>query len=158
MLAWRLSSTLDAAFRVEALEKAPGCYGRPEILNTDQGSQFASFDFTGALTDAGVAISMDGRGRCADNVFIERPWRSLKCEAVYLHELADGFHARRVIGEWIAVSNAERPHPALGGRTPADAYAAGRPPVDIMDKAIALPTSPPAQQQQSNVINGFLAA
>ncbi len=142
VLAWWLSNTLDAGFCVEALEKAPGCYGRPEVLNTDQGNQFTSFDFTGALTDAGVAISMDGRDRCTDNIFIERPWRSLKCEAVHLHEIADGFHARRVIGDWIEFYNTERPHSALSGRTPADAYAAGRPPVDMMDKAIALPPIP----------------
>jgi putative transposase len=82
-----------------------------------------------------------------DNIFIERLWRSLKYEAVYLHEMTDGFAAERVIGEWIAFYNTERPHSALDGRTPAEAYSAGRP-VDMMDKAGALPTSPQAQQQQ----------
>lgn len=157
VLAWRLSNTLDARFCVEALNEALDRYGRPEIFNTDQGSQFTSFEFTGTLRDAEVAISMDGRGRCMDNIFIERLWRSLKYEAVYLHELADGFEARRVIGEWIDFYNTERPHSALAGRTPAEAYAAGWP-VDLMDKASALPTSPQAQQQQRILINTILAA
>ena len=133
VLAWRLSNTMDASFCVEALAEALGRYGRPEIFNTDQGSQFTGRDFTGALKDADVAISMDGRGRYMDNIFIERLWRSLKYEAVYLHELTDGFKAERVIGEWIDFYNAERPHSALAGATPAEAYGAGRP-VDMMDK------------------------
>ena len=113
-----------------------------------QGSQFTSFAFTRRLREAGIRISMDGRGRCMDNIFIERLWRSLKYEAVYLHEIADGFTARRVIGEWIGFYNTQRPHSALGGRTPAEAYR-GDTPVDMMDKALrALPTYPQAQQQQ----------
>ena len=157
VLAWRLSNTMDAAFCVEALNEALARYGRPEIFNTDQGSQFTSFDFTDTLRDAGAAISMDGRGRCMDNIFIERLWRSLKYEAVYLHELADGFAAARVIGEWIDFYNTARPHSALAGATPAEAYGAERP-VDMMDKPDGLPTSPPAQQQQQDVIDRFLAA
>jgi putative transposase len=157
VLAWRLSNTLDTRFCVEALNDALARYGRPQIFNTDQGSQFTSLEFTAALKDAGVAISMDGRGRCLDNVFIERLWRSLKYEAVYLHELADGFVAERVIGAWIAFYSDERPHSALAGCTPAEAYAAAKP-VDMMDKAGALPTSPQAQQQQQVMINGTLAA
>ena len=94
VLAWRLSNTLDASFCVEALEEALARHGTPEIFNTDQGSQFTGFAFTGRLRMAGVRISMDGRGRCLDNIFIERLWRSLKYEAVYLRELADGFEAR----------------------------------------------------------------
>ena len=109
----RLSNTLDAGFCTEALE---------EIFNTDQGSQFTSFAFTRLLRDAGIRISMDGRGRCMDNIFIERLWRSLKYEAVYLYEIADGFTARRVIAEWIGFYNTERPHSALGGRTPVEAW------------------------------------
>ena len=97
VLSWRLSNTLDARFCVDALSEALGRYGRPQIFNTDQGSQFTSLEFTSVLKDSGVAISMDGRGRCLDNVFIERLWRSLKYEAVYLHELSDGFAAQRVI-------------------------------------------------------------
>jgi putative transposase len=157
VLAWRLSNTLDARFCVEALTEAMEAHGSPGIFNTDQGSQFTSFDFTGVLKDAEVTISMDGRGRCMDNIFIERLWRSLKYEAVYLHELTDGFQAERVIGEWMEFYNSERPHSALAGRTPAEAYAAGQP-VDMMDKAYALPTYPPAQQQPAGMINGILAA
>ena len=99
---------------------------------------------------------MDGRGRCMDNIFIERLWRSLKYEAVYLHELTDGFIAERVIGEWIGFYNSERPHSSLDGKTPAEAYWDDRP-VDMMDKPDGLPTSPPAQQQRRGVINRVLA-
>ena len=100
---------MDAGFCAEALGDAQARYGQPEIFNTDQGSQFTSLDFTGVLKNASIRISMDGRGRCMDNIFIERLWRSLKYEAVYLHELTDGFHAERVIGEWIGFYNTERP-------------------------------------------------
>ena len=116
--------------------------------NTDQGSQFTGFAFTGRLQAAGVRISMDGRGRCMDNIFIERLWRSLKYEAVYLHDLADGFEARLLIDEWIGFYNTERPHSALAGKTPAEAYRSN-PPVDMMDKLLrALPTPSQAQQQR----------
>ena len=158
VLAWRLSNTMDAGFCVEALKEAMARHGRPEIFNTDQGSQFTSFEFTGSLKGAGVAISMDGRGRCMDNIFIERLWRSLKYEAVYLYDLTDGFVAERVIATWLDFYNTERPHSALDGATPAEAYWAGRP-VDMMDKASALPTSPQAQQQQKRCcMNEVLAA
>jgi putative transposase len=158
VLAWRLSNTMDARFCIDALNEALAEHGRPEIFNTDQGSQFTSLDFTGVLKDAAIAISMDGRGRCMDNIFIERLWRSLKYEAVYLHEMTDGFAAERVIGSWIRFYNGERPHSALDGRTPAEAYSAGRP-VDMMDNASALPTSPQAQQQQKAFnVNEVLAA
>ena len=165
VLAWRLSNTMDASFCVEALNEALARYGKPEIFNTDQGSQFTSFEFTGILKAAEIAISMDGRGRCMDNIFIERLWRSLKYEAVYLHELTDGFKAERVISTWINFYNTERPHSALADRTPAEAYGTGQP-VDMMDKASALPTSPQglarrfgqAQQPQQNMINRIQAA
>ena len=157
VLAWRLSNTMDASFCVEALNEALSKYGNPEIFNTDQGSQFTSFEFTGVLKDAEVTISMDGRGRCMDNIFIERLWRSLKYEAVYLFELTDGFRAERVIAEWIDFYNTERPHSSLDGRTPAEAYGVGRP-MDMMDKAHALPTSPQAQQPQQDMINRVQAA
>ncbi len=158
VLAWRLSNTLDAGFCTDALEEALERYGTPEIFNTDQGSQFTSFAFTGRLQAPGIRISMDGRGRCMDNIFIERLWRSLKYEAVYLHEIADGFTARRVIGEWIGFYNTIRPHSALGGRTPAEACRDGLP-VDMMDKPLrALPTYPQAQQQQQEErFKGILA-
>ena len=157
VLAWRLSNTMDASFCVEALEEALNRYGSPDIFNTDQGSQFTSFDFTGVLRQAEIAISMDGRGRCMDNIFIERLWRSLKYEAVYLHELTDGFKAERVIGEWIGFYNTERPHSSLDGDTPAEAYAVGWP-MDMMDKPRGLPTSPQAQQQQEDMVNRIQAA
>ena len=97
VLSWRLSNTLDAQFCVEALTEAPEHYGRPQIVNTDQGSQFTSLEFTTTLKNAGVAMSTDGRSRCMDNIFVERLWRSLRYEAVYVHELTDGFQAQRVI-------------------------------------------------------------
>ena len=142
VLAWRLSNTQDAGFCTDALDETLARHGAPEIFNTDQGSQFTSFVFTGRLQAAGIRISMDGRGRYMDNIFIERLWRSLKYEAIYLHEIADGFQARRLIRDWIGFYNAERPHSALRGRTPAEAYR-GETPVDMMDKPLrALTTSP----------------
>jgi putative transposase len=118
VLAWRLSNTMDAGFCVAALEDALAQHGRPEIFNTDQGSQFTGQAFTGALQAAGIRISMDGCGRWMDNVFIERLWRSLKHEDVYLKGYADGREAKAGIGEWIAFYNGVRPHMAHGGRTP----------------------------------------
>ena len=158
-LAWRLSNTLDASFCTDALDEVLAGHDAPEIFNTDQGSQFTSFAFTGRLQASGIRISMDGRGRCMDNIFIERLWRSLKYEAIYLHEIADGLQARRLIGEWFRFYNTERPHSALGGATPAEAYR-GEAPVDMMDKPLrALPTSPQAQQQQQEErFKGILAA
>ena len=158
VLAWRLSNTLDAGFCTDALDEALARHGAPESFNTDQGSQFTGLAFTGRLQAGGIRISMDGRGRFMDNIFIERLWRSLKYEAIYLHEIADGLTARRLIRDWVALYNAERPHAALGGRTPAETYRDG-PPVDMMDKPLrALPTSPQAQQQQEDRFKGILAA
>ena len=122
VLAWRLSNTMEADFCIEALEEAMARHGKPGIFNTDQGSQFTSPRFTEALTEAGVKISMDGRGRWLDNVFIERLWRSLKYECVYLHAFETGTEARAGIGRWITYYNTERPHSALGGRTPCEAH------------------------------------
>jgi putative transposase len=150
VLAWRLSNTMDVSFCLSALEEALAKFGRPEIFNTDQGSQFTSAAFTGALEKAGVAISMDGRGRWMDNVFIERLWRSLKHEDVYLKGYADGREAVRGIAEWIAFYNDRRPHQALAYRTPMTVWrdaAAGSKAVDMMDNACALPTCPQPQQQ-----------
>jgi len=157
VLAWRLSNTMDARFCIEALNDALAKHGKPEIFNTDQGSQFTSLEFTDTLREADIKISMDGRGRCMDNIFIERLWRSLKYEAVYLHELTDGFAAERVIGEWMDFYNTIRPHSALGSQTPAEAYEAERP-VDMMDKPNGLPTDPQAQQQTQDMIEAILAA
>lgn len=122
VLAWRLSNTMDASFCKEALDEAITKYGQPEIMNTDQGSQFTGAAWITTLTEADVKISMDGRGRYLDNIFIERLWRSLKQEAVYLHELTDGFVAERVIREWITFYNTDRPHTALERQTPDEAY------------------------------------
>ena len=101
VLSWRLSNTMHADFCVEALKEALDRYGPPEIMNTDQGSQFTGSAWITTLIETGVKVSMDGRGRCMDNIFIERLWRSLKQEAVYLEELTDGFKARSVIKNWI---------------------------------------------------------
>ena len=125
VLAWRLSNTMDASFCVQALDDALG-WRAPEILNTDQGSQFTSEAFADRVLGAGVRFSMDGRGRFLDNIFIERLWRSLKYEAVYLYELRDGPDAQRIIGSWIDFYNEVRPHSSLGGRTPGEAYREGR--------------------------------
>lgn len=122
VLEWRLSNTLDASFCVDALNEAIAKYGKPEIMNTDQGSQFTGSAWITTLTEADVKISMDGRGRYLDNIFIERLWRSLKQEAVYLRELQDGFQAKRMIKEWIRFYNTERPHTALDKRNPDDAF------------------------------------
>ncbi|WP_306121071.1 MULTISPECIES: IS3 family transposase, partial [unclassified Roseitalea] len=123
VLAWRLSNTMDADFCVAALEEAIARHGRPDIFNTDQGSQFTSFAFTTTLKDAGIRISMDGRGRWMDNVFIERLWRSLKYECVFLNAFETGSEARNGIGSWIDYYNRRRPHSTFGGRTPHEVHA-----------------------------------
>jgi putative transposase len=122
VLSWRVSNTMDAEFCIEALEEALERFGRPEIFNSDQGSQFTSPRFTGVLQEAGVRISMDGRGRWMDNVFIERLWRSLKYECIYLHAFETGSALRAGLREWIGYYNARRPHSTLAGRTPDEAY------------------------------------
>ena len=169
VLAWRLSNTMDSRFCVEALNEALSRYGSPEIFNTDQGSQFTSYDFTGVLKDAEITISMDGRGRCMDNIFIERLWRSLKYEAVYLHELTDGFVAERVIDEWFNFYNTECPHSSFDGQTLAETYGATRPVGKWSTGCAGLTTSPQvspvavsgipreATQQQQDLINRGLA-
>lgn len=122
VLSWRLSNTMDVLFCTEALKEALHCYGKPEIFNTDQGSQFTSFDFTDNLKAHDIKISMDGKGRWMDNVFIERLWRSLKYECVYLNAFDNGLQARRDIGEWLAFYNAKRPHSTFDGQTPDEVY------------------------------------
>jgi putative transposase len=124
VLSWRVSNTMDVEFCIEALEEALARFGRPDIFNTDQGSQFTSPRFTGVLRDAGVRISMDGRGRWMDNVFIERLWRSLKYECIYLHAFETGLELRAGLAYWIGYYNARRPHSTLAGRTPDEAYGA----------------------------------
>lgn len=122
VLAFRLSNTLSADFCMEALEEALAKFGRPEIFNTDQGSQFTSEQWIERLKDAGVAISMDGKGRWIDNVFIERLWRSVKYEEVYLHAYADGTEARTALTRYFRFYNAVRSHQSLDYRTPDEVY------------------------------------
>ena len=122
LLTGRLSNTLDARFCVEALEEAISKYGKPESMNTDQGSQYTGAGWITTLTEAKIKISTDGRGRYLDNISIERLWRSLKQAAVYLHEITDGFQAKRTIDNWIGFYNSERRHTALDKRTPDAAY------------------------------------
>lgn len=122
VLAWRLSNTMTVDFCVDALEDALQHHGPPEIFNSDQGSQFTSPDFTGVLLREGVAISMDGKGRATDNIFVERLWRSLKYEDVYLRDYATLSAASPGIGSWFRFYNERRPHQALGNHTPMDVY------------------------------------
>jgi putative transposase len=122
VLAWRLSNTLETSFCVEALREALARYGRPEIFNTDQGAQFTSEEFTSVLLDGGIKISMDGRGRCLDNVFVERLWRSLKYEEVYLYAYDSVREARAGIARYFEFFNDARPHEALGYQTPTSFY------------------------------------
>ena len=153
VLSWRLSNTMDASFCVAALEDALARHGRPEIFNTDQGSQFTGRAFTGTLEQAGIRISMDGRGRWMDNVFIERLWRSLKHEDIYLKAYADGREAKAGIAAWITFYNEQRFHQALGHRTPMRVWregmaaASNKGTVEMMDNAPALTTSPQPQEQ-----------
>src|SRR5476649_1362191 len=128
VLAWRLSITMEAAFCVEALEEALSCYGTPEIFNTDQGSQFTSAEFTGALLAKGIAISMDGKGAWRDNVFVERLWRTIKYEEVYLRAYDTVSDARGSLGRYIAFYNSRRPHSSLDRQPPDRAYF-NRPPL-----------------------------
>jgi putative transposase len=151
VLAWRLSNTMDTSFCLDALEDALR-KGRPEIFNTDQGAQFTSTAFTDKLEAAGVRISMDGRGRWLDNVFVERLWRSLKYEEVHLKAYANGIEARIGIGQWFRFYNERRPHQALGYKTPATAWATEGSPVDLplrLDDAGVSPTTPQGQQLQA---------
>jgi putative transposase len=122
VLSWRLSNTFDASFCVEALKEALSRFGSPEIFNSDQGSQFTSADFTALLRAAGVNISMDGKGRCIDNVFVERLWRSLKYEDVYLQAYTNLAEARAGIGRYFDFYNTRRRHMALAHQTPAAFY------------------------------------
>jgi putative transposase len=121
VLSWRLSNTLEGSFCTEALEEALGI-GRPEIFNTDQGSQFTANGFTSRLATPGIAISMDGRGRALDNVFVERLWRTVKYEEVYLRDYEDGWEAERSLGAYFEFYRVERIHQSLGYRTPAAVY------------------------------------
>ncbi len=122
VLSWRLSNTMDDYFCVEALNEALQCYGKPEIFNTDQGAQFTSAAFTDILKEQDIAISMDGKGRWMDNVFIERLWRSLKYEDVYLKAYDSVAHAKESINNWFNLYNKERRHQSLQKKTPDTVY------------------------------------
>src|SRR5271154_6089776 len=152
VLAWRLSNTMDTGFCIAALDEALARHGTPKIFNTDQGAQFTSAAFTGRLEAAGTAISMDGRGRFMDNIFIERLWRSIKYEEVHLKVYVDGREARAGIGFWMTFYNFRRPHQAMNNQMPMAVWRAGMDrieaaarPVDMplrLDNANALPTYP----------------
>ena len=122
VLSWRLSITMEVDFCIEAVEEALARYGKPEIFNTDQGSQFTSAAFTGLLLENGIAISMDGRGSWRDNVFVERLWRSVKYEEVYLRAYDSVAGARASLGRYFTFYNRKRPHSSLDARTPERAY------------------------------------
>ena len=147
VLAWRVSIGLESGFCVEALQDALDRYGPPEIFNTDQGVQFTSGDFIDELAGRGVRISMDGKGRFLDNIFIERLWRSLKYEEVFIKAYLSVGEARAGIGAWLRFYNDIRLHQALGYQTPREIFEAGLTCGDV-DNASALPTSPQAPQQQ----------
>lgn len=147
VLAWRVSTDMDKAFCIDALREALDRYGSPKIFNTDQGSQFTSAEFTGVLKSSCVRISMDGKGRYLDNIFIERLWRSLKYEDVYIKAYASVPEARRGIGGWLNFYNDERLHQALGYLTPREVFETSAPD-GYVDNASALTTSPQAHHQQ----------
>jgi len=147
VLAWRLSTGMETAFCVEALREALAEYGRPEVFNTDQGVQFTSAEFTGVLTASGIRISMDGKGRYLDNIFIERLWRSLKYEDIYIRAYPSVQEARHGIGGWLTFYNDERLHQALGYRTPREMFQASGT-YGYVDNTSALTTFPQAHQQQ----------
>jgi putative transposase len=127
VLAWRLSITLEVDFCIEAVEEALARYGKPDIFNTDQGSLFTSIDFIKMLKDADIAISMDGKGAWRDNVFIERLWRSVKYEEVYLYAYDTVSDSRAGIGKYFNLYNRRRPHSSLKRKTPDQVYYSQQP-------------------------------
>jgi len=143
VLAWRLSNTMDVHFCLDALEKALN-KGTPEVFNTDQGSQFTSQLFTGMPLERGVQVSMDGKGRCRDNIFVERLWRSVKYEEVYLKAYQNVSEAKAGIGAYMAFYNEERPHQALAYRTPRDVFDEG---------CVSVTTSGPEEQEGGRSAN-----
>jgi putative transposase len=157
VLSWRLSITMEADFCVEAVQEAMAKHGRPEVFNTDQGVQFTSAAFLDELETAGVRVSMDGKGRFLDNIFIERLWRSLKYEEVFIKAYGSVAEARRGIGGWFSFYNDERPHQALGYQTPRAIFAGeacehvGNPSASLRS-APALPTCSQAQHQEKEVL------
>ena len=125
VLSWRISNTLNGQFCVAALEDALCAFAKPSIFNSDQGAQFTALAFTECLRQAGIGISMDGRGRCHDNIFIERLWRSLKWELIYLKAFDDGLHLSKEVTAWFHWYNRQRPHQSLNYRTPDELYFEG---------------------------------
>lgn len=159
ILAWRLSNTMDTSFCVDAVGDALAHFGCPEIFNTDQGSQFTAKPFVSNLQKEGIKVSMDGRGRWMDNVFIERVWRSLKYEEVYLSDYANQREARQGISNWIDFYNFHRPHQALKNATPMKIWREGARAQHLpcamemtlrLENARAFPTSPQRQHQQDD--------
>jgi putative transposase len=157
VLTWRVSIGMETAFCVEALQEAMDRHGQPEVFNADQGVQFTSADFLAELETRGIRVSMDGKGRFLDNIFIERLWRSLKYEEVFIKAYASPAEARRGIGNWFAFYNEDRPHQALGYLTPRAVFD-GSAACGYMDNAavplrstLALPTYPQAHQQQGSI-------
>src|SRR6202163_4764932 len=146
VLSWRLSITMEADFCVEAVQEAMAKHGRPEIFNTDQGVQFTSAGFLDELETAGVRISMDGKGRFLDNIFIERLWRSLKYEGIFLKAYGSPAEARSGIGAWLSFYNDEQPHQTHGYQTPREVFTGVA--HGYVDNASTLTTYPQAQQQQ----------
>ena len=122
ILSWRLSNSLDASFCVSALEDALGKYNEPDIFNSDQGKQYTSINFTNILKENDIRISMDGKGRYMDNIFIERLWRSLKYECIYLQEFETGLELKKAISDWVNFYNEIRPHSVFAGLTPKEVY------------------------------------
>lgn len=151
VLSWRVSITMEADFCVEALKDALGRYGPPEIFNTDQGAQFTSKPFTDVLKAHGVKISMDGKGRYLDNIFIERLWRSLKYEEVFIRAYTSVADARMRIGLWMSFYNDQRKHQALDYKTPKHVFDIGQA-CGYMHNASALHTYPQSQQQKKDSI------
>lgn len=154
-LSWRLSNTLDAGFCLEALDEALNKYVHPEIFNSDQGCQFTSEAFTAKLQKADVQISMAGKGRCYDNIFIERFWRTLKYEEVYLKSYDDGIQAEMSLKAYIKKYNERRPHQALNNKTPQEAYLEipkqkWLKPVDLMENAVAFTTKTQVPMMMTN--------
>ena len=146
VLSWRVSITMDSDFCVAALREAMETYGRPEIFNTDQGVQFTSADFLAGLEARAVRISMDGKGRYLDNIFIERLWRSLKYEEIFLKAYRSPSEARGGIGAWLSFYNDERPHQTHGYRTPREVFTGVA--HGYVDNVSTLTTYPQALQQQ----------
>ena len=135
VLSWRLSNTMDSDFCIDALKEAINKYGTPEIFNTDQGSQFTSIKFQKVLSNNNIKISMDGKGRWRDNVMIERLWRSLKYECIYLRAFESGTELKSGMSQWINYYNSIRPHSSLGGMTPNEIFSAPPPGAGMLQAA-----------------------